>query len=127
MSQLRDERDRRLPREWPAVAHKPPYDPTKVAGTEHVYESDVECASVDDRYLNARRGPTVPPGSHAESVPVIARFVMLDGSEEWRPAMQVRHVDGLILVRVGATTYQQEYTWLAEDDVTTAIRPRQGG
>ena len=57
--------------------------------------------------------------------PVIARFVMLDGSEEWRPAMQVRHVDGLMLVRVGATTYQQEYTWLAEDDVTTAIRPRQ--
>jgi hypothetical protein len=58
-------------------------------------------------------------------VPVIARFVILDGSEEWRPAMQVRHVDGLMLVRVGATTYQQEYTWLAEDDVTTAIRPRQ--
>jgi len=23
-------------------------------------------------------------------------------------------------------TYRQEYTWLAEDDVTTAIRPRQG-
>ena len=39
--------------------------------------------------------------------------------------MQIRHVDGLMLVRVGATTYQQEYTWLAEDDVTTAIRPRQ--
>lgn len=79
---------------------------------------------MDDRYLNARRGPTVPPGSHAESVPVIARFVLLDGSEEWRPAVRVRHVDGLALVRVGAVTYQQEYTWLAEDDVTTAIRPR---
>lgn len=82
--------------------------------------------SVDDRYLNARRGPTVPPGSHAESVPVIARFVMLDGSEEWKPAVRVRLVRGLVLVRVGATTYQQEYTWLADEDVTTAIRPRQG-
>jgi hypothetical protein len=81
---------------------------------------------VDDRYLNARRGPTVPPGSAAESVPVIARFVLLDGSEEWRPAVRVRHVDGLVLVRVGAVTYQQEYTWLAEDDVTTAIRPASG-
>jgi hypothetical protein len=81
---------------------------------------------VDDRYLNARGSPTVPSGSHAESLPVIARFVMLDGAEEWRPAVQVRHVDGLVLIRVGATTYQQEYTWLAEDDVTTAIRPRQG-
>ena len=84
----------------------------------------IRYVSVDDRYLNARRGPTVPPGSHSESVPVIARFVMLDGSEEWRPAVQVRHVDGVVLVRVGAMTYQQEYTWLAEDDVTTAIRPR---
>ena len=81
---------------------------------------------MDDRYLNARRGPTVPPGSHTESVPVIARFVLLDGSEEWRPAVRVRHVDGLVLVRVGAVTYQQEYTWLAEDDVTTAIRPASG-
>lgn len=81
---------------------------------------------MDDRYLNARRGPTVPPKSHAEAVPVIARFVMLDGTEEWRPAVQVRHVAGLVLVRVGAMTYRQEYTWLAETDVTTAIRPRLG-
>ena len=29
-------------------------------------------------------------------------------------------------LRVGAVTYRQEYTWLAEDDVTTAIRPRLG-
>ena len=80
---------------------------------------------MDDRYLNARRGPTVPPGSHAESVPVIARFVMLDGSEEWRPAMQVRHVDGLMLVRVGATTYQQGTPLSAAAVVRSAIRPRQ--
>jgi len=30
------------------------------------------------------------------------------------------------LLRVGAVTYQQEYTWLPEDDVTTAIRPHLG-
>lgn len=66
------------------------------------------------------------PGRPPSRWPVIARFVLLDGSEEWRPAVRVRHVDGLVLVRVGAVTYQQEYTWLAEDDVTTAIRPRRG-
>ena len=93
---------------------------------EHMCDVGVGSASVQDRYLNARRGPTVPPGSRAESVPVIARFVFPDGSEEWRPAVQVREVNGLVLVRVGAVTYQQEYTWLAEDDVTTAIRPRLG-
>jgi hypothetical protein len=57
-------------------------------------------------------------------VPVIARLVMLDGSEEWRPAVRVRHVANLVLIRVGEITYQQEYVWLSEDDVTTAIRPR---
>jgi hypothetical protein len=49
---------------------------------------------------------------------------MLDGSEEWRPAVRVRHVGNLVLIRVGEITYQQEYVWLSEDDVTTAIRPR---
>ena len=79
---------------------------------------------MDDRYLNARRSPGIPPASHAESVPVIARFVLLDGGEEWRPAVQVRAVGNMVLVRVGEQTYHQEYTWLDADDVTTAIRPQ---
>lgn len=79
---------------------------------------------VHERYANARRGTTVPRESRAEAVPVIARLVMLDGSEEWRPAVRVRQVGNLVLIRVGEITYQQEYVWLAEEDVTTAIRPR---
>ena len=76
-----------------------------------------------ERYANARRGTTVPRESRAEAVPVIARLVMLDGSEEWRPAVRVRRVGNLALIRVGEITYEQEYVWLSEDDVTTAIRP----
>lgn len=57
-------------------------------------------------------------------MPVIVRLVLLDGSEEWRPAVRVRQVGDLALVRVGEVTYQQEYIWLSETDVTSAIRPR---
>ena len=42
MSQLRDERGRRLPGECPVVAHKPPYRSTTKAEIERVYEQEVE-------------------------------------------------------------------------------------
>jgi hypothetical protein len=53
---------------------------------------------------------------------VIARFVRLDGSEEWRPATAVRWSSAAVLVSVG-DTFHKNYTWLPAEDVARSIRP----
>jgi hypothetical protein len=82
----------------------------RLANRGHVFDT----AGVDDAYLNARRqsdsAPTTP-GRRA----VLARFVLLDGSEEWRPAMVVRSTDKAVLV--ASHSGPPEYTWLDRDDI----------
>jgi hypothetical protein len=75
---------------------------------------------VDETYLNALR-PSGSSTAVAGRASVLARFVLLDGSEEWRPAMAVRWSDGSVLV--ASHSGPPEYTWLSRDDVAPAGRP----
>jgi hypothetical protein len=79
---------------------------------------------VNEQYLNAQPPPISPTASF-ESIPVIARFVGLDGSECWKPGTAVRWAASVVLVSVGST-FHKDYTWLPADDVTRAIRPDGG-
>jgi hypothetical protein len=45
---------------------------------------------VDEQYLNAQPPPVISPTATFEPIPVIARFVGLDGAESWRPGTAVR-------------------------------------
>lgn len=78
-----------------------------------------------DRYLNAQPGASIPPTASFEPIPVIARFVNLDGSECWKPCTAVRWSAALVLVTVGATFDKTSYTWLRAEDVARAIWPQQ--
>lgn len=77
---------------------------------------------MDDRYANARSAPAIAPNATFRSIPVIARFVQLDGTEVWKPATAIRWDADTVLVGVGPT-FHQEYTWLPAADVARQIRP----
>lgn len=69
---------------------------------------------VDEHYLNAIRRP----GASSEIFgrrPVLARFVLLDGREEWRTGTAVRRSAAEVLV--ASRTGIIEYTWLPCEDV----------
>ena len=80
---------------------------------------------VDEQYLNAQPAPTISPMASFEPIPVIARFVGLDGSECWKPGTVVRWTPTVVLVAVGGT-FNKDYTWLPAEDVARAIRPASG-
>ncbi|WP_188940601.1 hypothetical protein [Nakamurella endophytica] len=76
-----------------------------------------------DDYMNAVPTPKGSVRPAGRSVPVIARFVLLDGSEEWRPCTAARWTDRAVLVSCGDRTFGQDYTWLPVEDVARVLRP----
>ena len=69
--------------------------------------------------------PLRPPG---RSFAVIARLVLDNGAEEWRPVKAVRWTAEHVLVHGQAEDLGGDfYAWLVADDVARVIRPQTPG
>ena len=76
-------------------------------------------------YRNAVKPDKVPLGGTG-AIPVIARLVREDGSEEWWPARAVRWTATDVLIGFEAEPGDPKslrYLWLRVDDVARVIRP----
>ena len=74
-----------------------------------------------DRYVNVEHPAQIPTWTGGKPYPVIARFVLPDLSEEWRPATSVRWNATHVLVGVDLDD-DRAYLWLRVDDVKRVIR-----
>lgn len=76
-----------------------------------------------DRYANEEIPTSVPVKLPHPSYAVIARLVLLDGAQEWRPARAVRWNETHVMVKLqekeGA---EPEYVWLRSADVRRVFR-----
>lgn len=76
-----------------------------------------------DRYMNEDLPKDIPVKLPGPSYSVIVRLVLLDGTEEYRPARAVRwtptHVMAKLQERDGL---DPQYLWLNSSDVHRAIR-----
>lgn len=75
-------------------------------------------------YVNQVK-PAVVPGGAQGSIPVIARLVLLDGSEEWWPARAVRwtRTEVLIARQLDPTdSLSVRHLWLPVGDVARVLR-----
>ena len=107
-------------RDDPDLAKPPELDlssyPVRVFDTEGV-------TSIE--YRNSVKPDAVPPGGMG-AIPVIARLVCPDGSEEWWPARAVRWTATSVLIGFEAEPGDHRslrYLWLSVDDVARVIRP----
>ena len=76
-------------------------------------------------YSNVVKPGRVPMGGMG-AIPVIARLVRADGTEEWWPARAVRWTEDAVLVGYESSPGDQKslrHLWLAIDDVMRVIRP----
>ncbi len=76
-------------------------------------------------YSNSVKPDAVPTGGMG-SIPVIARLVCPDGSEEWWPAKATRWTPSSVLIGFETEPGDHNslrYLWLAVDDVARVIRP----
>jgi hypothetical protein len=76
-------------------------------------------------YSNSVKPDAVPSGGMG-SIPVIARLVYPDGSEEWWPAKATRWTPTSVLIGFETEPGDHRslrYLWLSVDDVARVIRP----
>lgn len=88
----------------------------------HVFDNDLV---TDIKYRNSVKPDAVPTGRMG-AIPVIARLVCPDGSEEWWPARAVRWTATSVLIGFETEPGDHRslrYLWLAVDDVARVIRP----